>query len=79
MRTGIDVFHNGVFLLGVEVGRTEYGSPYICLAVTALGVEYLRHGVTGLKQGSDIGFLKLEDDLAIGGTAYYAPVGLVGA
>ena len=64
LRSGIDVFYDGVELGGVKVKRLVDDTPEVGDAVGGFGLEYLGELVTGHEQLAEITGLQIHDFLA---------------
>ena len=70
-RALIDVFHDGVFLRGVEVRGAGDEAPHVRLAVASWCHEYLRSLPAIFQEFADVGFLQLLHYAAVLGAAQY--------
>jgi len=58
---GINVFYDGVFLVGIEVGRTDDDAPDVGFTVSAFGNKDLGRFPAGFFQFADVGLFQGHD------------------
>lgn len=58
VRSGVDLFDDGIFFLGVEIARAADEAVDICFAITAFGDEAFGGFPTGFFESRMISFFK---------------------
>ena len=79
MRSGVDVFDNGVFFGGIKVRGFDEDAVDVGLAIAAFGDEAFGHGPASGEEFGSIGFFQFADEAAIAAAAQFVDGRHIGA
>ena len=71
VRSGVDLFDDGIFFLGVEIARAADDAVDVCFAITAFGDEAFGAFPTGLFECRMISLFEDGDQRAVFGASQF--------